>query len=102
MTRSMPGPLSYKTIQKFSQAQVARFKLHHVRDLSGAQVDIDRVLVDLISQLPKPPDHVHIQVLGDGFRAMRKQNFVNIGIRLLCEDAGAELINNSFSSLATL
>ena len=75
----MPGPLSYKTIQKFAQAQAARFKIVHLTDLSGAQVDIDRVLVDLISQLPTPPTHVHIQLLGDGFRAMRKQNLSEWG-----------------------
>ena len=72
----------------------------NVAGFAGARVNLDRVLVDLISHLPDPNvSHVNIQILGDGFRAMRKINFCNIGIRLLFED---EANDNSFTSLATL
>ena len=95
----MPGPLSYKTLQKFADNQIKKFKLVELPDLNGACVDIDRVLIDLISQLPGPPPaHVDIQILGDGFRAMRKTKFINIGFRILQDNPQ----NNSFSSLATL
>ena len=94
----MPGPLSFSSLQKFANRQIKYFKLVELETLNGAQVDIDRVLVDLISQLPGSPQHVDIQILGDGFRAMRKTNFINIGFRILQENPN----NNSFSSLATL
>ena len=95
----MPGPLSFRTLQKFATCQIKKFNLSELTELDGACVDIDRVLVDLISQLPGPPPaHVDIQILGDGFRAMRKKKFINIGFRILQDSP----LNNSFSSLATL
>ena len=94
----MPAPLSYKSLQDFANSQTKKFRLVELSSLNGAQVDIDQVLVDLISQLPEKPQHIDIQILGDGFRAMRKINFINIGFRILQDSPN----NNSFSSLATL
>ena len=94
----MPSPLGYKSLQKFAASLCTKFKLVELDDMVGARVDLDRVLVDLISQLPGSPLHVDIQILGDGFRAMRKTKFVNIGFRILQEGK----FNNSFSALATL
>ena len=64
-------------------------------------MSIDKVLYNLIGQHSSIESgaEVPIQILGDGFRPMRKIKFFNVGIRLLIDD---ELINNSFSSLATV
>ena len=94
----MPGPLGYKSIQKFATNVSNSFNLIELNDVMGVRVNIDRVLIDLIAQLPEKPEHVGIQILGDGFRAMRKTKFVNIGFRILQENQK----NNSFSALATL
>ena len=67
--------------------------------LNGASVSLDKLIEDLVAQLPQRPAHIDLQLLGDGFRAMRKIKFVNIGIRILQQDG---TINNSFSSLGTL
>ena len=94
----MPGPLGYKSLQKFVNSVTSHYKLVEVPAIPGASVAIDRILVDLISQLPTQVQHIDLQILGDGFRAMRKNNFVNIGFRILQDNPK----NNSFSALATL
>ena len=94
----MPGPLGYKTLQKLATSLASNYKLVELDSINGARVSIDEILVDLISQLPEKPTHIDIQVMGDGFRAMRKTNFINIGFRILQDNEN----NNSFSSLATL
>ena len=53
----------------------------------GAQFNADKIVSQLIDalNLPVRPKHVHIQILGDGFRAMHSTSIINIGVRLLIE-----------------
>ena len=97
--RMMPGPISYKTLQQFADHHVRTRQLTEMTSLNGVTVSLDKLIEDLVAQLPNRPTHIDLQLLGDGFRAMRKIGFVNIGVRILQEDTA---INNSFSSLATL
>ena len=69
----------------------------------GAQFDVNKIVCQLIDSLKLPirPDHVHIQILGDGFRAMHSTNIVNVGVRVLVETE-EEAGDTSFTALATL
>ena len=60
--------------------------------------DIDKIVCQLIEVLEVPPPHVHIQVLGDGFRAMHSTSIVSVGVRLLIETE-EEAGDTSFTSI---
>ena len=69
----------------------------------GAQFNANKIVCQLIDALKLPirPNHVHLQILGDGFRAMHSTNIVNVGVRLLIETE-TEAGDTSFTALATL
>ena len=63
--------------------------------------DIDKIVCQLIEALEIVPHHVHIQVLGDGFRAMHSTSIVSIGVRLLVETE-EEAGDTSFTSIGSV
>ena len=69
----------------------------------GAQFSADRVVMELISSLQQTPDpsHVHLQIMGDGFRAMHSTSIVNVGARLLIESE-QESGDTSFTAIASM
>lgn len=69
----------------------------------GAEFDTDKIVMQLIDALGarSRPTHVHIQVLGDGFRAMHSTSIVSVGIRLLVETE-EESGDTSFTSLGSV
>ena len=67
----------------------------------GAKFDANKIFCQLVSSLDTPPASVHLQVLGDGFRAMKSTSIVSVGARLLIEtekDAG----DTSYTSIGSL
>ena len=66
----------------------------------GAEFDANKIVMQLIDALPASarPKHVHLQVLGDGFRAMHSTSIVSVGVRLLIETE-AEAGDTSFTSI---
>ena len=102
--RSYPSPRCSKSISKFADKKVLESGLRDFDDnTGGAQFDVNTIVVQLIDalQAPTKPAHVHLQVLGDGFRAMHGSSIINIGVRLLIETE-EEAGDTSFTSLATL
>ena len=99
---SYPSPVCSKTISKFADKKCAESGLSEFGpSIAGAQFSADKIICQLISALKVKPDHVHIQVCGDGFRAMHSTSIVNIGVRLLLgteQEAG----DTSYTSIATL
>ena len=71
----------------------------------GAEFDSDKIVTQLINAAypagSARPDHVHIQVMGDGFRAMHSTSIVSVGIRLLIESE-EESGETSFTSIGTV
>ena len=72
-------------------------------DGAGAQLDADTVVRQLIDSLPASsrPTHIHLQILGDGFRAMHSSSIVSVGARLLIESE-EEAGDTSFTALGSL
>ena len=103
---SFPSPLCSKSVSKFADQMCLEAGLE---DLTvefgggGAQFNPEKIVSQLIQSLPHPsrPDQVHIQVLGDGFRAMKSCSIVCIGARLLIEsEEGAG--ETSFTAITEL
>ena len=98
-----PCPLPIVKIRQVGIAICEQFGLQEVNSTSddyevhGARFSIIPVLRALINQRHPRPNHVHVQILGDGFNALGRQ-FLNIGVRLLLDDE----LDNSFTSIATL
>ena len=67
----------------------------------GAQFSADCVVMELINSLKTRPSHVHLQIMGDGFRAMHSTNIVSVGARLLIESE-AESGDTSFTAIANM
>ena len=67
----------------------------------GAMFDANKIVCQLVSSLNIIPTHVHLQVLCDGFRAMRSTSIVSVGARLLVETE-KEAGETSFTSIASL
>ena len=99
-----PSPRCSKSISKFADIMVYESGLEEFSDGSGgAQFNPNKIVCQLVDalNLPTRPTHVHLQILGDGFRAMHSTSIVNVGVRLLVEteaDAG----DTSFTAIATL
>ena len=102
--RAYPSPRCSKSISSFADKMVLECGLEETADGSGgAYFNADKIVCQLIDALKLPirPDHVHIQILGDGFRAMHSTNIVNVGVRVLVETE-EEAGDTSFTALATL
>ena len=69
----------------------------------GTQFNPEKIVKQLLEALPSASrkDQVHIQVLGDGFRAMKSCSIVSIGARLLIESE-EESGDTSFTAIAEL
>ena len=102
---SYPSPLCSKTVSTFADHLTRDFGLKEMDAEfgGGAEFDTNKIVMQLIDavQAPTRPKHIHIQVLGDGFRAMHSTSIVSVGIRLLIEteeDAG----DTSFTSIGSV
>ena len=102
-TIAVPAPLCSKTISKFADKMVIDAGLEEfpVECGGGAQFSADRVVMELISSLKTKPSHVHLQIMGDGFRAMHSTNIVSVGARLLIESE-EESGDTSFTAIASM
>ena len=69
--------------------------------IAGALFSADKVICQLVNALKAKPDHVHLQICGDGFRAMHSTSIVNVGVRLLIETE-EKAGDTSYTSIATL
>ena len=103
---SYPSPLCSKTTSKFADKMVRDSGLKEMgADLmdGGAEFDTDKIVTQLIDALGATirPEHVHTQVLGDGFRAMHSASIVSVGIRLLMETE-EESGDTSFTSIGSV
>ena len=99
-----PAPLSSKTISHYADTLLHRAGLEHLSpDIGiGATLDPEHVLENLISNFDfgdEDRTRVHLQVLGDGFRALKEASIVSVGFRLLSE---TERADNSFTALAAV
>ena len=94
-----------KTISRYADRMSAASGLEElsVKCGGGAFFDPDTIVIELIEWLHRSslPDQVHLQVLGDGFRAMRSTSKVSIGARLLIETE-EEAGDTSFTAIASL
>ena len=99
---SYPSPLCSKTISNFADLKCKESGLTGFGPgVAGAQFSADKIVCKLVSVLKVRPSHVHIQVCGDGFRAMHSTSIVNVGVRLLIETE-QEAGDTSYTSIATL
>jgi hypothetical protein len=99
---SYPSPLCSKSISKFADLKCFESGLSEMKQpLAGAQFSADKIICQLVSALKVRPDHVHLQICGDGFRAMHSTSIVNVGVRLLIETE-QEAGDTSYTSIATL
>ena len=69
----------------------------------GAQFDPEKIVQQLIESISATtkPTHIHLQVLGDGFRAMHSSSIVSIGARLLIETE-EEAGDTSFTAIGSM
>ena len=67
----------------------------------GARFNADKIITQLVDALDARPTHVHLQVLGDGFRAMKSTSVVSVGVRLMMETE-EEAGDTSYTGLASL
>ena len=91
-----------KSVSKFADKMTQASGLRELEG-GGAEFDSEKIVMQLIDALNTPvrPKHVHLQVLGDGFRAMHSTSIVSVGIRLLIEteeDAG----DTSFTAIGSV
>ena len=104
---SFPSPLCSKSVSAFAQKLCEDSGLEEIGfefDGAGAQLDPDKVVRQLIDSLPATsdrPTHIHLQILGDGFRAMHSSSIVSVGARLLIETE-EEAGDTSFTALGSL
>ena len=103
---SYPSPLCSKTVSKFAQGMCLKSGLEEMPIQfggGGAQFDPDKIVRQLIESLSttSKPHHVHLQVLGDGFRAMHSSSIVSVGARLLIETE-EEAGDTSFTAIGSL
>ena len=99
---SYPSPICSKAISTFGDLKCSESGLTEFGDgVAGAQFSADKIICQLISALKVRPDHVHLQICGDGFRAMHSNSIVNVGVRLLIETE-QESGDTSYTSIATL
>ena len=101
---SFPSPICSKTISTFADKMCLASGLEELPAEwgGGAQFDADHIVIQLIDSLQHnpSPSHVHLQIMGDGFRAM-KSNIVSVGVRLLVETE-QEAGDTSFTAIASL
>ena len=100
---SFPVPICAKSISIFADKMTKESGLKEfpVECGGGAKFDPSKIVTQLIHALDVAPTKVHIQVLGDGFRAMKSTSIVSVGARLLLEtetDAG----DTSFTAIGSL
>ena len=67
----------------------------------GAHFNPDKILLQLVESLDSSPDQVQVQILGDGFRAMRSTSIVSVGARLMIETE-EEAGDTSFTAIGSL
>ena len=104
--RTYPTPMCAKTASKYADTRCkqAGLKEFEVECGGGAQFDVNKIISELIGALekqPNPDQDIHVQFLGDGFRAMKSTSIVSVGARLLVETeevAG----DTSFTGIASL
>ena len=101
---SVPSPICSKKISAFADKMCRASGLEELPEEwgGGAQFDADQIVTQLIDSLQRTPlpSHVHLQIMGDGFRAM-KTNIVSVGVRLLVETE-EEAGDTSFTAIASL
>ena len=103
---SFPSPICSKNVSKFAQNLCKESGLEEIPIQfggAGAQFDPDKIVRQLIQSLSvtTKPTHVHLQVLGDGFRAMHSSSIVSVGARLLIETE-EEAGDTSFTAIGAL
>ena len=76
---SYPAPICAKSISKFADGLVKDSGLSEfgAEKGGGAMFDANKIVCQLVSSLNIIPTHVHLQVLGDGFRAMCSTSIVS-------------------------
>ena len=101
---AVPAPICSKTISKYANEMCLASGLEEfpVECGGGAQFNGDDIVMQLVDALQQNPlpQRVHLQVMGDGFRAM-KANIVSVGARLLIESED-EAGDTSFTAIASL
>ena len=99
---SYPSPLCSKSISKFADLKCFESGLSEMKQpLAGALFSADKIICQLVNALKVRPGHVHLQICGDGFRAMHSTSIVNVGVCLLIETE-QEAGDTSYTSIATL
>ena len=100
---SYPVPMCAKSISAFADKKCKDSGLEEFPPElgGGAQFDPNKIISQLIESLEAPPPLVHVQVLGDGFRAMRSASIVSVGARLLVETE-EEAGDTSFTAIGSL
>ena len=98
-----PTPVSSKSISKFADQKCLESGLEELPSElgGGAQFNPSSIINELISTLEIPPSHVHVQILGDGFRAMKSASIISVGARLLVETE-EEAGDTSFTAIGSL
>ena len=99
-----PVPRCAKLISKFADKKCEASGLQELPEEcgGGAEFDPEKIVMQLVAALEAPPmGAVNIQILGDGFRAMRSTSIVSVGVRLLIETE-EEAGDTSFSAIASL
>ena len=101
--RAYPAPLCSKTASKFADTMCrdSGLKEYDATCGGGAFFNAEKILQQLVESLDCPPTHIHVQVLGGGFRAMRSTSIVSVGARLLIESE-EEAGDTSFTSIGSL
>ena len=95
----MPSPLTAAEVSAHARHVCSTFGLDELmpQEGNGARFNASKVVEALISRHDPPPSPIHIQIMGDGFRAL-KLPFLNIGARVLVDSE----LENSFTALATM
>ena len=100
---TFPVPICSKSISNFADrmTKASGLKEFGVECGGGAKFDANKIVTQLVSALDVAPTKVHIQVLGDGFRAMKSTSIVSVGARLLLETE-TEAGDTSFTAIGSL
>ena len=95
----MPSPQTVREVNVHACGIADSFGLCELpaAEGNGARFDTCPVLQALASRYDAVSSPLHVQILGDGFRAL-KLPFLNIGARVLHDSE----IENSFTALATM
>ena len=97
-----PSPCGRKTLYKKARKLSRMYGIRHVEldAFHGARVDADKTAHQILALIKHEPNEViHLQVCGDGFRAVRHCEVLNGCMRVL---KYIPLVQTGFSSLFTL